>query len=486
MVKLRRMVLLMSLLLAGLVPWDVAQVYAAATVPSSYRLPINGSATLTQGPGCGFSHGNSPEAIDIGGIALNRPIIATFFGTVVYRNEDSTYGKMIKLQHPDGNVSWYAHLNAYSVALGEVVAQGQEIGLAGTTGNSTGVHLHFEVHNSQGGWLSVRYLPGITWEVSAEAPCTAAEPDGWVNYTGSTRSNVAQGKNAVQSSTLAPQHGASVAVDGNPDGYGTITHTNYDVSAWWQVDLGRNFNITSIDLWNRTDCCAERLRKIYVFASSDPFPVTNLSLTDLLNRPNTVSWYRADPLSAQKISFNTNNTNMRYVRVQLGRTEYLSLAEVQVWSQPNARNNLAQGKNAVQSSTYHVLHGAGIAVDGNTSGYGSYTHTNYDVGAWWQVDLGANKTIDAIDLWNRTDCCAERLRKVYVFVSSDPFPSTNVSLSDLIARPNTTYSFVHDPLGVEQIALPLVGTPKGRYVRIQLGRTEYLSLAEVQVWSSAQ
>ena len=76
--------------------------------------------------------------------------------------------------------------------------------------------------------------------------------------------NLAQGKTATQSSTLADYVNpwAGRAVDGNADGNywnGSVTHTNYDYQAWWQVDLGSIYSLLAIQVWNRTDCCWDRL-----------------------------------------------------------------------------------------------------------------------------------------------------------------------------------------------------------------------------------
>lgn len=73
--------------------------------------------------------------------------------------------------------------------------------------------------------------------------------------------NIALGKPASQSST---DHGgdASKAVDGNRDGNfgaGSVTHTDHFGSEWWEVDLQEDFTITRIDIYNRRDCCKERL-----------------------------------------------------------------------------------------------------------------------------------------------------------------------------------------------------------------------------------
>jgi hypothetical protein len=61
------------------------------------------------------------------------------------------------------------------------------------------------------------------------------------------------------------------------------------------------------------------------------------------------------------------------------------------------------------------------AVDGNTDGEflnSSTTHTQKEQGAWWQVDLGSKKSIDQIIIYNRIDCCANRLSNYQVSISN--------------------------------------------------------------------
>jgi hypothetical protein len=119
----------------------------------------------------------------------------------------------------------------------------------------------------------------------------------------------------------------------------------------------------------------------------------------------------------------------RYVRVQLAGANYLSLAEVRVWgTQGNSVSNLALGKATTQSSLFSPVGRASNAVDGNTDGdltAGSVTATNLDSNAWWQVDLGVSATINAIDVWNRTDGSQDRLNNYWVFVSDKPFSATD-------------------------------------------------------------
>jgi LysM repeat protein len=88
---------------------------------------------------------NVHPAIDIGGQEGN-PIFATDSGVVVYAGwSDYGYGYLIVIDHGNGWQSAYAHLSAVGVSCGQSVYQGGTIGALGTTGNSTGPHLHFEL-----------------------------------------------------------------------------------------------------------------------------------------------------------------------------------------------------------------------------------------------------------------------------------------------------------------------------------------------------
>lgn len=73
-------------------------------------------------------------------------VYAAFDGKVVQVKKSSKgYGNTIKIVHENGLVSLYAHLSAFSVKTGDVICKGKIIGKIGTSGNSTGPHLHFEI-----------------------------------------------------------------------------------------------------------------------------------------------------------------------------------------------------------------------------------------------------------------------------------------------------------------------------------------------------
>ena len=77
---------------------------------------------------------------------IGTPVYATGDGRVIKVGWESGYGKIIKIDHGFGYVTWYAHLNNYKVRVGQRVVRGEVIGEVGNTGKSTGPHLHYEVH----------------------------------------------------------------------------------------------------------------------------------------------------------------------------------------------------------------------------------------------------------------------------------------------------------------------------------------------------
>jgi hypothetical protein len=142
--------------------------------------------------------------------------------------------------------------------------------------------------------------------------------------------------------------------------------------------------------------------------------------------------------------------------------------------------DVALGKSATQSTTAFDSPAA-HAVDGNTSGSygsGSLSHTDYNTNAWWQVDLGSSQNIASVNLWNRTDCCADRGTDYWVFVSDAPF-DTSLTPAQQAARPGVWSSHQSGTMG-RPTQLPIATA--GRYVMVQLAGTNYLALAEVQVF----
>jgi murein DD-endopeptidase MepM/ murein hydrolase activator NlpD len=80
---------------------------------------------------------------------VGTPVRSIGAGRIVSADWDGAYGRKIVVLHPDGTVTWYAHLSAFVQTSGTVQA-GDVIGRVGSTGNTTGPHLHFEVRPGDG------------------------------------------------------------------------------------------------------------------------------------------------------------------------------------------------------------------------------------------------------------------------------------------------------------------------------------------------
>lgn len=97
--------------------------------------------------GFDFSPETNHNGLDIAGVT-GQGIFAADSGVVVYSGwNDWGYGNVVVIDHGNGWQTLYAHMSAYSVSCGASVAQGQMIGAVGSTGNSSGSHLHFEMRN---------------------------------------------------------------------------------------------------------------------------------------------------------------------------------------------------------------------------------------------------------------------------------------------------------------------------------------------------
>ena len=106
---------------------------------SGYAWPMCAPVTSEYGPRWGRMH----RGIDQGA-SPGTPIGAAKAGRVIFAGWQGGYGNLTLIQHDDGVVTAYAHQTGFAVSQGAQVSQGQTIGYVGSTGNSTGPHLHFE------------------------------------------------------------------------------------------------------------------------------------------------------------------------------------------------------------------------------------------------------------------------------------------------------------------------------------------------------
>ncbi len=119
-----------------------AQGQSSSTTSSSAGLiwPVSGPVTSP----FGWRWGRLHEGIDIG-VAYGTPIHAAASGTVIYCGWESGYGNLTVLDHGGNLATAYGHQSSIAVSCGQHVTQGDVIGYVGSTGHSTGPHLHFEV-----------------------------------------------------------------------------------------------------------------------------------------------------------------------------------------------------------------------------------------------------------------------------------------------------------------------------------------------------
>jgi murein DD-endopeptidase MepM/ murein hydrolase activator NlpD len=116
---------------------------AAEQARPKWILPVSGYH-LTAGFGeyglWSHAHTGQDFACPVG-----TPVHALGDGVVIFASWDGAYGNKIAIQHAAGLVTWYAHLSAYDIKVGDKVKAGQLIGRVGSTGNTTGPHLHLEI-----------------------------------------------------------------------------------------------------------------------------------------------------------------------------------------------------------------------------------------------------------------------------------------------------------------------------------------------------
>jgi murein DD-endopeptidase MepM/ murein hydrolase activator NlpD len=130
-----------------------APTVGSGTAPAGgFVWPVQGVLTSGFGPRWGRMH----EGIDIGAPG-GTPIVAAAAGTIIYAGWLGGYGNLTLIDHGDGVATAYGHQSAFTVTSGPV-SQGQVIGAVGSTGNSTGDHLHFEVRINGGAVDPLLYL----------------------------------------------------------------------------------------------------------------------------------------------------------------------------------------------------------------------------------------------------------------------------------------------------------------------------------------
>lgn len=120
----------------------------------SFLWPVDGIVSSPFGLRDGRQHQGLDIAADYG-----LPVKAARGGRVTFAGPRGTYGKAIIIQHAAGFYTLYAHTSKILVNTGDIVETGQEIALIGSTGRSTGPHLHFEIRRNEVPLNPIKFLP---------------------------------------------------------------------------------------------------------------------------------------------------------------------------------------------------------------------------------------------------------------------------------------------------------------------------------------
>ncbi len=140
----------MLLFLPGVRPQEaMARLERVREEENRYVWPLHGRLTSYFGPrNLGMGTSSFHRGVDIAA-PWGTPVVASRSGTITLAGWSTQgYGNLIKVRHSGGDETWYGHFSSLAVSVGQYVKQNQVIGYVGSTGISTGPHLHFELYTA--------------------------------------------------------------------------------------------------------------------------------------------------------------------------------------------------------------------------------------------------------------------------------------------------------------------------------------------------
>jgi murein DD-endopeptidase MepM/ murein hydrolase activator NlpD len=171
------------------------------------------------------------------------PVVASAPGTVdiVGNTGSDSYGRYIRINHGGGYTTYYAHLSSQSVSVGQSVGYGKVIGTVGTTGGSTGPHLHYE-QRLNGSAIQVKFngTTALYWGTktyTSDNGCGSGTGSGTVNTAG-TALTVRSGPGTGYASVGTVADGTHVTIYCQTSGT-TVTGTYGTSSIWDRIGTGR-------------------------------------------------------------------------------------------------------------------------------------------------------------------------------------------------------------------------------------------------------
>jgi murein DD-endopeptidase MepM/ murein hydrolase activator NlpD len=133
---------------------DIPQ--AGFEIASPLPIPLVVTSPFNDQRDYGLHEGIDLKAVRNDGSPVD--VLAVADGTVIWASDKrrvdgkpSKYGNHVIIDHGNGFITWYCHLASFYVQSGRIVLTGDRLGLAGSTGNSTGIHLHFTIQDLENG-----------------------------------------------------------------------------------------------------------------------------------------------------------------------------------------------------------------------------------------------------------------------------------------------------------------------------------------------
>nr|XP_015209595.1 PREDICTED: uncharacterized protein LOC102686556 isoform X1 [Lepisosteus oculatus] len=372
---------------------------------------------------------------------------------------------------------WYSMIVGAEVRVGNsLIGNGNKNYMCGTVNaTSSGSFPTVCCHGVVGRYVNVVIPDKPQYLVFCEVEVYAV-PVTCVRFSG--EKNVALKSKVSQSSVYEPLSLAMKAVDRNKDNIysnGSCAHTRYDYNAWWRADLQASHIVSEVTVFNRRDCCHQRLQGAEIHLGDS-----------VLN--NGRDGYRCGiitytaPGSVHTIC--CNGRKGRYLTITIpGRQEYLTLCEVEINGLPippclpnyYTESNVALIGKATQSSTLDSL---GVADHGINDNYSPHyfksacTSTRKEARPWWRVELPGRYAITTVIVVNRGDCCPERLNGAQVRAGESQEDNGNVNprCGTIANASRGTYHYF------------CCCGKKARYINIVLpGRSRVLSMCKVDV-----
>ncbi|MET8309582.1 MULTISPECIES: peptidoglycan DD-metalloendopeptidase family protein [unclassified Micromonospora] len=230
-----------SLLVTGLLVGGVLAPASPALAAPTFKVPFPCGQSWTGQTRTNHSPAN---AVDFNRTDdLGDPVVASAPGTVdrVTDLGGTSYGKYVRINHGGGYSTYYAHLNGFNVSVGQTVAYGKVLGWVGSTGGSTGPHLHYE-QRLNGSDIQVRFngTLALYWgsrSYTSDNGCSSGAGSGTVDTSG-TPLTVRSGPGTGYASVGTVADGTRVTIACQTSGT-TVTGTYGTSSIWDRIGSGR-------------------------------------------------------------------------------------------------------------------------------------------------------------------------------------------------------------------------------------------------------